>query len=327
MSIDNINSIGRRAGSLSYSKKYKKENFQYRCKKDFKKYKEVYIMLIPVILFYLIFSYKPMYGALIAFKEFSPAKGIIDSPWVGFKNFIDFFTDIYFWRILQNTLWISISSLVWGFPAPIILALLINELKNKVFVKTVQTITYLPYFVSLVVICGMIKDFVSDRGVITTFAGIFGFPAINMLQESNLFVPVYVISDIWQGIGWGSIIYLAALSGISQDLYEAATIDGAGRWRQTLSITIPGIMPTIIVLLILRMGGLLSVGFEKIILLYNPAIYATSDVISSYVYRKGILEQSWSFSTAVGLFNSVINFILIITANRLSRKFNDRSIW
>ena len=327
MSINKVYTSTGKIKTLKSEAGINKDTFSYKLKKDFKEYKEVYIMLVPVILFYLIFCYKPMYGAIIAFKEFVPIKGIMGSPWVGVKNFADFFQGEFFFRTLKNTLSISLSSLVWGFPAPIILALLINELKSKAFTKVVQTITYLPYFVSIVVICGMIKDFVSYKGIITNIAVIFGFHQANMLQDSSLFLPIYVISDIWQSVGWGSIIYLAALMGISQDLYEAATIDGANRWKQTLNITIPGIVPTIMVLLILRMGGLLSVGFEKIILLYNPAIYETSDVISSFVYRKGMLEQSWSYSTAVGLFNSVINFILIISANKLSRKFSETSIW
>lgn len=302
-------------------------NFIKRQKKDFKQYKQVYFMLIPVILFYILFCYTPMYGVIIAFKDFRPGKGIMGSDWVGLQHFVDFFSSIYFGRILKNTLTISISTLVFSFPAPIILALLINELRSKKYARVVQTITYLPHFISTVVICGMIVNFVSTEGVITSILGHFGVERQNLLQNANMFVPIYVISGIWQGVGWGSIIYLSALQGISQELYEAAVIDGANRWQQTLHVTIPGIVPTIITLLILNMGSLLNVGFEKIILLYNDAILETSDVISTFVYRKGILNQSWSYSTAVGLFNSVINFILLITSNQISKKVNNTSLW
>lgn len=308
------------AGSL-------KSTSMNRIKKDFFRNKELYFLVLPVIAFYIIFCYKPMYGALIAFKEYSPGKGILGSPWVGLRNFQDFFDSIYFATILKNTLIISVNSLLFGFPAPILLALLLNELKSRYFSRIVQTISYMPHFISLVVVCGIIREFTSDSGVIGYLAGIFQGESISMLNKPQLFVPVYVISGIWQEIGWGSIIYLAALAGIDEELYKASSIDGAGRWRQMLHVTLPGLVPTIIVLLILRIGGIMNVGFEKIILLYNPVIYDTADVISSFVYRKGLLDFSWSFSSAVGLFNSAINFILLISANWFSRKFNDASLW
>lgn len=288
---------------------------------------KLYAMMIPVLAFYIAFCYKPMYGAIIAFKDFDPTLGILGSDWVGFENFADFFGSTDFGRVLRNTLNISIQSIIFGFPAPIILALLINELEQKRFAKVVQTITYMPHFISLVVVCGLIKDFVSDTGVITNLLGMFGFPQINMLQEASMFVPIYVISGIWQEIGWGSIIYLAALAGVDQELYEAASIDGAGRLRQTWSITLPSIMPTIITMFILKLGSIMNIGFEKIILLYDPMTYSTADVISSFVYRAGIVNQDYGFSTAVGLFNSVINFGLILVANTISRKVNETSLW
>ncbi len=288
---------------------------------------KLYAMMIPVLVFYIAFCYKPMYGAIIAFKDFDPTLGILGSDWVGFENFADFFGSTDFGRVLRNTLNISIQSIIFGFPAPILLALLINELEQKRFAKVVQTITYMPHFISLVVVCGLIKDFVSDTGVITNLLGIFGFPQINMLQEASMFVPIYVISGIWQEIGWGSIIYLAALAGVDQELYEAASIDGAGRLRQTWSITLPSIMPTIITMFILKLGSIMNIGFEKIILLYDPMTYSTADVISSFVYRAGIINQDYGFSTAVGLFNSVINFGLILVANTISRKVNETSLW
>lgn len=301
--------------------------FSYRLKKDIARNKELYILVIPIILFYILFHYKPMYGAIIAFKDFTPARGIIGSPWAGVKHFKDFFSSIYFGRVLRNTLTISITQLVFGFPAPIILALMINELRSRALSRTVQTITYMPHFISIVVVCGMIKQFTSDNGFITLLLSYVGFEKQTMLNNQDLFVPIYVISGIWQGVGWGSIIYLAALSGVDQELYDAAKIDGAGRWKQTLYVTIPGLLPTIIILFILRTGSILSVGSEKIILLYNPAIYETSDVISSYVYRQGLLNSDWSYSTAVGLFNSVVNFALVVLVNWLSRKTSEISLW
>lgn len=298
-----------------------------RLKDDFQRNRALYLMALPVLAFYIIFHYVPMYGAIIAFKDFSPMKGILGSEWIGIQHFKDFFGSIYFSRILFNTLNISISTLIFGFPAPIILALLINELRSKVFSRTVQTVTYMPHFVSLVVICGLIKEFTLDTGVVNQVLSVFGWKPVSMLNKPELFVPIYVISNIWQEVGWGSIIYLAALTGIDPQLYEAAKIDGAGRFKQLIHITIPGILPTIVILLILRMGRLLNVGFEKIILLYNPAIYETADVISSFVYRKGLLEFNWSYSAAVGLFNSVINFFMLWSSNWLSRRLKGESLW
>jgi putative aldouronate transport system permease protein len=295
--------------------------------RDFMANKYLYLMMVPVLAYYLIFHYAPMYGALIAFKDYSPMKGILGSDWVGFKHFHDFFSSFYFWRILKNTLVISLYSLVFEFPAPIILALLINEVRSKTFKRVAQTITYMPYFISLVVICGIITDFTNADGVINNIAMAFGYDGQAMLQKAELFRPIYILSEIWQRIGWESIIYIAALMSIDTEQYEAARMDGASRWKQMMYITLPGIMPTIAIMFILRMGNLLNVGFEKIILLYNPVSYETADVISSFVYRKGLLEFGWSYSSAVGLFNSVINLILLISANYISRKVNESSLW
>lgn len=295
--------------------------------RDFMLNKYLYIMMIPVLAYYFIFHYAPMYGALIAFKEYSPMKGILGSPWIGFKHFQDFFSSYYFWRILKNTVVISLYSLLFEFPAPIILALLINEVRSKMFKRVAQTITYMPYFISMVVICGIITDFTNADGVINKIAMLFGYDGQAMLQKPELFRPIYILSEIWQRVGWESIIYIAALMGIDQEQYEAARMDGASRWKQIVYITLPGIMPTIAIMFILRMGNLLNVGFEKIILLYNPVTYETADVISSFVYRKGLLEFGWSYSSAVGLFNSVINLILLVSANYISRKVNESSLW
>lgn len=294
---------------------------------DFTRNKSLYLMILPILLFYIVFHYAPMYGAIIAFKDYTPMKGITGSDWVGLKNFEDFINSYYFWRILKNTVLISVYNLIFEFPAPIILALLINEIRGRTFKRVVQTITYMPYFISMVVICGMIIDFTNSNGVINSFFQAFGGDGRAMLQKPEMFRTIYIVSEIWQRMGWGSIIYIAALMSIDYEQYEAARIDGANRWKQMWHITFPGIAPTIVIMLILRMGNLLNVGFEKIILLYNPVIYDTADVISSFVYRKGLLEFSWSFSSAVGLFNSVINFILLVSTNKISKKLNESSLW
>jgi putative aldouronate transport system permease protein len=291
------------------------------------KNKYIYLISLIGIAYYLIFKYVPMYGVVIAFKDFSPGRGILGSPWVGLKHFQAFFDSYYFWRIVSNTLLINIYQLLFSFPAPIILALLLNEIKHSLLKRTVQSITYLPHFISTVVIAGMIVDFTAKAGLINTVITWFGGERESLLLQADMFRTIYVSSEVWQQVGWGSIIYLAALSGIDSQLYDAATIDGANRWKQMLHVTIPGLMPTIVILLILQIGGMMNVGFEKIILLYNPLTYETGDVISSFVYRKGILEANYSYSTAVGLFNSLINFLLLILANQISRKVNDTSLW
>lgn len=295
--------------------------------KDFHKHRYLYLMALPVVAFYFLFHYMPMYGVIISFKRFTPALGIWGSPFVGFKHFVTFFESYYFFRLIRNTVVISVYSLVFGFPAPILLALLINEVKSVKFKRTVQSLTYIPHFISLVVVCGLLLEFGQMNGLINDVATWFGGQRTSFFQDPKFFRPLYIGSGIWQEIGWGTIIYLAALSAIDPQLYEAATIDGGGRWRKLIHITIPSIIPTIIILLILRMGRMMTVGHEKIILLYNSSIYETSDVISTFVYRKGLLDFSWSYATAVGLFNAVINLLLLITANALSRKVNETSLW
>lgn len=294
---------------------------------DIKRNKYIYIMLLVVVAWYVIFCYVPMYGAIIAFKDYSIGRGIFNSPWVGFKHFDSFFSDINFMRVVRNTFLINIYDILWGFPAPIIMALLLNEVRNQYFKKTIQTLSYLPYFISMVVVCGIIVDFTSTNGIINQLLSNFGFEKVNLLSKSEFFRTVYISSGIWQNVGWGSIIYLAALTNISPELYESAVIDGAGRWKQLIHITLPGIASTIIVLLILRMGSIMSVGFEKIILLYNPLTYETADVIASYVYRKGLLNADYSYSTAIGLMNSVINFLFLVVSNWLSRRYTESSLW
>ena len=306
------------------------QQFIIRLKADIKKFHGAYLLIIPVIIYYLVFVYKPMYGVIIAFKNFNPGKGIWGSPWAdnfGFEHFIDFITSFYFGRTVKNTLTISLTSLIFGFPIPIIFALLLNEIKNQKFKRVVQTISYMPHFISMVIICSMVRIFVSEHGFITSIVSVFTNTKGSLLNYSEFYVPIHVISGIWQNLGWDTIIYLAALSGVDQELYEAAKIDGAGRWKQTIHVTLPGIAGTIIILLLMRIGGLMSVGYEKVILLYNEAIYETADVISSYVYRQGLLNFQYSFSAAVGLFNSVIGFALVVTFNRISRKVTEISLW
>lgn len=295
--------------------------------KDWKKHWPLYLMLLPTVLYYLVWGYGPMYGIIIAFKEFTPRKGILGSPWAGFKYFQEFFTGPFAFRLIRNTVMINFWNLVFAFPLPIIFALLLNEVKNTFYKRTVQTITYMPYFVSLVVVCGIIVDFTASDGVLGELTKMLGGTPKNLLSDPKYLRTIYVVSELWQRLGWDSIIFLAALTGINPELYEAAIIDGAGKFKQVIHVTIPGIMPTIAILLILRVGSLMSLGFEKVILLYNPLIYETADVISSYVYRKGIVESNFSFATAVGLFNSVVNFILVILANKISAKMTEVSLW
>ena len=298
-----------------------------RLKKDWKRNKILYLLVLPVLAFYILFHYKPMYGAIIAFMDFNPRLGILGSDWVGFDQFIRFFQGPYFLRLLRNTFLLSVYGILFGFPAPIILALLLNELRMTKFKRTVQTITYLPHFISLVVVTGMIKEFTQSTGIINDVIAAFGGLRSPLLQNPALYRTIYIISDIWQGVGWGSIIYLSALSGVDQQLYEAAKVDGAGRWKQLLNVTLPSIAPTIVIMLILRLGQILGSSYEKTILLYNEATYETADVIASYIYRVGILERDWSYSTAIGLFNSAINLIMLVAANRISRSLNDTSLW
>lgn len=299
----------------------------YRAKKDFQRNWELYALFIPVLIYFFLFHYKPMYGALIAFKNFKPALGFAGSEWVGFDQFARFFSSPYFGRLIKNTLILSFELLLFGFPAPIILALLINEVHKDPFKKTVQTLTYLPHFISLVVVIGMVTDFSLTSGLFNDIIVFFGGERSPLLQNPALYRTIYILSDIWQQIGWGSIIYLSALSGVDAQLYDAASIDGAGRFQKLLHVTLPGIMPTIVTMFILRIGNLMSIGYEKTILLYNPSTYDTADIISSYVYRAGLLEQNYSYSTAIGLFNSIINLILLLIANKLSKKLADTSLW
>lgn len=296
-------------------------------KSDLRRNKRLYLLVLPVVLYYFIFCYLPMFGAIIAFKNYSPSLGIIKSPWVGFTHFRAFFSSYYFWRILKNTLVISLYSIIFCFPAPIILSLILNEVKCKPFLKVTQTLLYLPRFISVVVICSLIKTFTYNDGIVNDLIVFWGGVREPLLQNPKYFRAIYIISEIWQTIGWDSIIYMAALSGVDQELYDAAYVDGAGKLKQMFCVTLPSIAPTIVVLLIIKIGSIMNLGYEKIILLYNESIYETSDVISSFIYRKGLQEFDWSYSTAVGLFNSVCSFVLLFSSNALSRKITENSLW
>ncbi len=302
--------------------------FSVRFMRAWRRDKLLWLLITPGLLFVLVFAYFPMYGLVIAFQNFSPYKGIGGSTWVGFAHFQDFFQSSDFWRLIKNTVLISLYTLIFGFPIPILLAIVLNEINTKWFKRVVQTVSYLPYFISVVVVCGMIKDFLNpSTGVINHFIELLGGEPIYFLTRPEYFKPIYVISQIWQTMGWNSIIYLAAVAGIDQGLYEAATIDGASRIKMIWHITLPSILPTVSIMLIMNMGSILSVGYEKIILLYNDATLSSADVISTYVYRRGLVQAEYSFGAAVGLFQNVINFTLVVAANYIVRHLTESSLW
>ena len=285
------------------------------------------IMVLPALAFYILFHYVPMGGLLMAFEDFKPKLGLFGSPFVGLENFTDFFSSVFAWRTIRNTLILSLLQIGIEFPITIIFALLLNELRSKRYKRLVQTVSYMPYFVSMVVMAGIIVDFCSTTGPLTQLVSLFTGSSENLLSNMNNWRPIYVLSDLWKDLGFNAIIYVAALSGIDQTLYEAAEIDGANRFQRILRVTIPGIIDTIMIMLILRIGQMLSVGYEKTILLYNPQVYETADILSSFIYRKGIQEMNYGYSTAVSLFNSVINFTLLIVANAFSRKYTETGLF
>lgn len=285
------------------------------------------MVALPVIYFF-VFHYLPMYGVLIAFKNYSPTRGIFGSPWVGLKYFRQFFNSAFFWRLLRNTFVLSFYNLLFGFPLPIVFALLLNEVRHPKYKKVVQTVSYLPYFVSLVVVVGlMVNLFAADSGLVNNARAAMGLDRIPFMSDASKFRSLYVGSEVWQKFGWNSIIYIAAITGISPELYEAASIDGANRMQRVWHVTLPGIQTTMIILLILSLGNLMSVGYEKIILMYSPATYETSDVISTYVYRRGLNDAEYSFGAAVGLFNSAVNLTLLLMVNGISRKVSDVALF
>lgn len=296
-------------------------------RRNFKKNIPFLIMMIIPLALLLVFSYGPMYGVLIAFKDYSPGKGILGSPWNNFDHFRRMFSDFTFTRALRNTIWISFLKIIFGFPAPIILALMLNELRFVRFKKITQTISYLPYFLSWVIIAAMmIEIFSPQRGIVNYIITLFGGQPIHFLASRQWFVPIIVVTDIWQGIGYGSIIYLAAITGVDPALYEAAELDGATRFEKMRYITIPSIMPIILVMLILRVGGILSAGFDQILNMYNPSVYEVADIIDTYVYRIGLIDFNFDYSTAVGLFQNLVGLFMVGTSNYIVRRTTGQRI-
>jgi putative aldouronate transport system permease protein len=302
-----------------------------KIQKDLRKMRErwqLYLLVFPAFLWIVLFAYKPMYGIAIAFQRYSLRGGVWGSPWAGFENFTRLFNSYWFPVILKNTVVISTLSIIFGFPFPILIALLANEIKQKKVRRIFQTIIYAPHFISTVVICGMIILFLNPQyGVINKLMASVGFGSVYFMQEASLFKWVYIISEIWQESGWNAIIFIAALSAVDHSLIEAADIDGASRFQKIIHINLPTIIPTIVIMFILRCGQLLSVGYEKVYLLQNPGILSGAEVISTYVYKVGLINQDFGFSTAAGLFNSLINAVILIAANWLSRRFGETSLW
>ena len=289
---------------------------------------QIYVMLAPMIVWFVTFLYMPMYGLQIAFKDYSVFRGIAASPWVGAEHFETLFANSQFLRAIKNTVLISALSLVFGFPVPIFLALMFNEILNAVYKRTTQTIVYLPHFISTVIIAGIvITAFSPSAGIVNTVLGWFGMEPIYFLTKPEWFRPIFIGSGIWQEAGFSSIIFLAAIAGVNPSLYESAVVDGASRWQMMWKITIPSIMPTIIIMLIIRIGNLMEVGFELIILLYQPATYQTADVINTFIYRQGLQNGQYDLAAAAGLFNAVVAFVLVMTANAISRRHTRTSLW
>ncbi len=296
--------------------------------KHIKKDRQLLILFIPCVAFYIIFRYGPLYGLIIAFKDYSVFTGIINSPWVGFEHFTKFFSSSDFIMLFRNTLYLGLFTLIIGFPFPIIFAILLNEVRLRWFKKTLQTASYLPTFLSVVIISSMIIDFLSpNNGVINQVIQAFGFDSKYFLIDPNWFRPIYIISDIWTSMGYEAIIFLAAISGISPTLYEAARVDGSNRFQMMRHITFPGIMPAILIIFIMKTGSMIRVGFEKVMLLYNPMTYDVADVFSTFVYRKGLLESNYSYAAAVGMFEAVVACVMLLTANFISKKMGGNGLW
>lgn len=303
---------------------YKKESL----KNHIIKHKYMYIMLIPAVIYYIVFHYIPMYGATIAFKDFNAMQGILGSEWVGLQHFKQLFAMDKFYQVLWNTLSISVERLIFGFPVPLIVALLLHEVQNKYFKKTIQTAIYLPHFISWVVLGGILVNLLSvDNGLVNGIIQLFGGEPIGFLTDQRYFVGTLIISMIWKTFGWNTIIYMAALSSVDKEMYEAARVDGANRWKQLIYITLPSIMSTIVIILIMRIGSIMQAGFEQIFVLYNPGVYQVADIIDTYVYRTGLAEGNFEIASAIGLFKSVINFILIIIANKIARMAGEEGVY
>lgn len=289
---------------------------------------QLYGMLTLPVIYYLVFKYMPMYGTLIAFKKYSARKGIWGSKWVGLANFEKFLQDPYFYKLIRNTLMINLYCLLFAFTASILFALLLNEMRSQRYRKLVQTVSYLPHFISTVVVCGLVTNFLrTNGGIINDLIALFGFERISFMTKPEYFRGIYVISEIWQHMGWDAIIYIAALTAIDQQLYEAARIEGANRFQQTLHVTLPGIAPTITIMLIMRVGNMMNLGYEKVLLMYSGATYETADIIGTYVYRRGLMTADFSYGTAIGLFQTMIALILVTVSNWVGRKISDTGLW
>lgn len=318
------------SGAVKKSQLSKEEKRRVRSK-IWKRDKYLVYMIAPVVLYFLIFHYLPMLGLVMAFQKFKPGNGflgVFTGEWVGLKWFQRFFESTYAWRLIRNTFLLNFYSLIFGFPIPILFAVCITQVRNSFLQKGAQVITYLPYFISTVVVVGMLTNFLSpSSGIINQLIVACGGQPINFMNEQSWFRPLYVISGSWQSFGFNSIIFVAAIMGISPDLYEAMTVDGATLRQTVWHLTLPLIRPTIVLLLIMSLGNMLNVGFEKVFLMYNESVYETADVISTYVYRQGITNKNYSYATAVGLFNSVVGFALVSTANRISRRISETAIW
>lgn len=296
--------------------------------KRVKRMKMLYLMLLLPAAHLAIFHYGPMYGILIAFKDYKPGLGISDSPWNAFAHFKFMFEDFVFLRALKNTIIISLLKLFFGFTMPIAFALLINEIRGNVFKRTVQSISYLPHFLSWVIIASMVVEvFSPQRGVINYVITLFGGEPINFLASKSFFVPLLIVTDVWKELGWASIIYLASIASISPELYEAAEADGANRFHKMVYITIPGLVPVIIILFLLRLGNILNVGFDQILNLYSPLVYEVGDIIDTYVYRAGLVEFRFDYSAAVGLFKNVVGVVFLVAVNQIVRKYSDYGVW
>lgn len=299
-----------------------------KIKDHLRRHWQIYLMLLPTIIWLLTFLYKPMYGLQIAFKDYSLFRGVSGSPWVGLEHFNTLFDNQQFYRAVKNTFVISLYSLIFGFPVPILLALMFNEILHQGFRKTAQTIVYLPHFISSVIIAGIvITAFAPTSGIVNSVIEYFGFDAVYFLTRPEWFRPIFIGSNIWQEAGFSSIVFLAAIAGVSPTLYESAVVDGASRWQMMWKITLPSIMPTIVIMLIIRIGNILEVGFEMIILLYQPATYQTADVINTFIYRQGIQTGQYDLAAAAGLFNAVVAFVLVIAANALAKRYSNTSLW
>lgn len=292
------------------------------------KFRYIYLFMVPAIIWFIIFAYTPMFGLILAFKDYKYNMGMFGSPWVGFRYFKNFLSDPMFFNVISNTLKISILKIAFGFPAPILLALMINEVTNSKFKRVVQTVSYMPYFVSWVVVITLLSKFLSPtNGLINDIRIQMGLEAVYYQGKPNLFYPLVVLTDIWKNAGWGSIIYLAALTGIDPGLYEAAEIEGAGRWAKTWHITLPGIRPTIGILFIMGLGGILNAGFEQILLMQTPPVMDIAEILDTYVLQRGLKMSQFGYATAIGLFSSVISLILVVIVNYISRKYTEVSLW